>query len=178
MNSLKLQKAQHVKSFYSFGTYSIEKDELVVNTEIPNITIEGEGDMIYRLELQACFDISSEEIPCLFLLFKHNHPTNREKLPSENIVWKENKRKLSDVFLSTDFPKSKILVITMHDEDFEEWHLGAYKLFIERHVTFDESSAKYNDNLKTLREFIDGALSKTNVNEEPRTVSGGVLDPS
>jgi hypothetical protein len=178
MSSLKLQNAQHVKNFYSFGTYSIEKNELVINTEVPDVTITGEGGKLHSLELQSCFDISSNEIPCIFTLFKHNHPTNREKLPSKNTVWQVNKKKLSDVFLSTNFPKSKILVITMHDEDFEEWHLGAYRLFVERHVTFDESSNSYNDNIQALSEFIDGASSQKNVKEEPRTVSGGVLDPS
>lgn len=171
-----LKASAHKQTFYSRGTYSVEKNEIFLATEIPKILIL-EGENTYSLKLKNCYNISSSTIPCMLVVYSHGHPTNREKLPSENLDWDRKTLQLDSVFEHTEFPQEKILVITLHDEDFEESQIAIYRFFVNYHASFNQDANDYLYDLQLLQDFIAGKSTEIKINEEPRTAGGGVIDP-
>jgi len=167
----------HKQPFYSKGTYSIEKNSIEIATEIPMVEL-SDSENTYSLNFRDPYDISSENVPCLLAIYNHGHPTDRKKLTAENLDWDRQTLTLDSIFNQTSFPQDKILVITVHDEDFENWHIAIYRYFVQHHVAFDTSSQDYNYNIELLQEFIGGKPLNITIDEEPRTVGGGVLDPA
>ncbi|WP_298510916.1 hypothetical protein [uncultured Kordia sp.] len=168
--------SKHVKAFYSEGRYSLENDSFDLFTEIPNVQLFCDKGKAYSLGQDSYFDISSNQIPCLLNVFKHGHPSHRLKLNQENLTWVSDTEKLSSVFEDLDFPIEKILVITVHDEDFHISHTETYKIFIKKNVTYDFQNKKYNFLINDLEYYLNKNISLP-ANEEPRTVSGGTIDP-
>lgn len=172
-----LNSLLHKQPFYSTGTYSIKENTIDLATEIPNVELSYKGNS-HKLGLKHYYDISSDSIPCMLAIYSHGHPTDREKLPIKDLDWDKKTLKLDNVFKSSNFPQSKILVITLHDEDFEDEHKAIYRFFVKHHVIFDANSKTYDLDIKSLQEFINGKLKNYTSNEEPRTVGGGVIDPA
>ncbi|WP_025663183.1 hypothetical protein [Aquimarina megaterium] len=173
-----LKTSEHKQTFYSRGTYCTKNNAIEIATEIPIIDL-SESENVYSLKLRNCYDISSKNISCMLTIYKHGHPTDRRKLATENLDWDRETLSLDSVFNHTRFPNNKILVITVHDEDFEDWHIHIYRFFVQHHVSFDTSLKDYDYNLKLLQDFIVGkSVNITEEEEEPRTVGGGVLDPA
>ncbi len=172
------KESQHVQAFFSKGTYSIEKDTLEFFTEIPNVQLSHSDGKSFKLQHLDCHDISTKNVPCMLSIFYHGHPTHRSKLPQENLFWEKKEMKLSKVFNKKGFPLDKILVITIHDEDFEKWHTEMYRFFVQNHVAYDKVKGEYIYDLNALQEFINGSGRVVNENEEPRTAGGGVLEPT
>ena len=167
----------HKQIFCSKGTYSIKKNTIDIATEIPQITLsDSKND--YNLKLKKSFDISSKNIPCMFLIYSHGHPTDRRKLAFENLDWDRKSLPLDSVFKHTNFPQDKILVITLHDEDFEDCHIEIYRFFVQYHVIFNSESKEYECDMELLQKFVAGKLIDVVDLEEPRTIGGGVIDPS
>ena len=167
----------HKQIFCSRGIYSIDNNKIEITTEIPQITLTDSGNN-YNLTLKECYDISSESIPCMLALYSHGHPTNREKLAFANLDWDRKSIDLNSVFKATNFPQDKILVITLHDEDFEEGNIEIYRFFVKHHVTFNSTSKIYERDMELLQKFITGNVINEIEHEEPRSVCGGVLDPA
>ncbi len=167
----------HKQTFYSKGTYSIEKNAIEIATKIPVVEL-SDSENTYSLNLRNTYDISSEDIPCLLAIYSHGHPTDRRKLTVGNLDWDRQTLFLDSVFNHTSFPQDKILVITVHDEDFKDWHIAIYRFFVQHHVSFDTLSKDYNYNIELLQQFIGGEPFDIIIEEEPRTVGGGVLDPA
>lgn len=166
----------HKQTFYTTGTYCIQNNELKMSTDIPEVTLTDSGTE-YNLKLQNCYDISTASIPCILVVYSHGHPTNRNKLEAESTKWDENIRPLNSVFKNTNFPIQRILAITLHDEDFEEWHTEIYRFYVEHHVSFNADTNKFVYDLEILQHFIAGKPIQIQVNEEPKTAGGGVIDP-
>ncbi|MFK7748053.1 MAG: hypothetical protein AB8B65_06670, partial [Kordia sp.] len=164
--------SKHIGAFYSEGRYSLEKDSFDLFTEIPSVQLFCSEGKPYSLNHDSYFDVSSDEIPCLLNIFKHGHPSHRLKLNQENLTWISDSEKLSTVFDDLDFPIEKILVITVHDEDFQVSHTNTYKSFIKKNVTYDFQNKKYKFLIKDLEYYLNKNISLPS-NEEPRTVSGG-----
>lgn len=178
MENTTMKNPEHVSTFYSTGNYSVQNNLIEMYTEIPKIELFDADGKIYTLSQKHCYDISTKSITCLLNIYGHGHPTERTKVRMENRVWDKNQLGLRDVFPNKDFQNEPILVITVHDEDFEEWHTAVYKFYVQNHVSYDDKSKEYEFDIQTLQEFIDGPFVQIQVEEEPRTVSGGVLDPS
>jgi hypothetical protein len=173
-----LKTSEHKQTFYSRGTYCTKNNTIEIATEIPIIALSDSGNE-YSLKLGNCYDISSKDIPCMLAIYSHGHPTERRKLATENLDWDRQTRRLDSVFNHTRFSNDKILVITVHDEDFEDWHKAIYRFFVQHHVSFNASSKDYDYDIKLLQDFIAGKyVNITEQEEEPRTVGGGVLDPA
>lgn len=172
------KQPEHVQTFFSKGTYSLKKNEFDLFTEIPSIELSNETGKKFKLEHNCCLNISTQKIPCILNIYCHNHPTNRRKLRANGMEWDKKTLKFSKVFTTFKFPLKKILVITVHDEDFEIWHTDVYRFFIQHHVSYDFKSEKFDLDLNVLQEFLNGSYVHINVNEEPRTVGGGVLEPA
>ncbi|WP_430412133.1 hypothetical protein [Kordia sp.] len=168
---------EHVQTFLCAGHYSIEKNEIELSTEIPSIALLDNEENSYILKHEECFDISTERIPCMLSVYAHGHPTHRRKLRFENMRWDKSKLEFNKTFIDFQFSARKILVITVHDEDFEDWHASIYKFFVQNYVTYDDKQDKYNLDINILQEFINGPYVDIKPNEEPRTVGGGVIDP-
>lgn len=171
-----LNSKVHKQTFYTRGTYSVTENKIDMATEIPTITIPGPENN-HNLSLESYHDISSENIPCMLVIYSHGHPTHREKLPAENLDWDRKALTLDEVF-KTNAPQGKIFVITLHDEDFEDWHIAIYRFFVQHHVSFDTTSNEYEYDLQILQNFVAGKPVEIIVEEEPRTVNGGVIDPA
>lgn len=169
--------SEHVHAFYTTGSYSIQNNIIDLYSELPDVVLEDSNGNGYKLELKYSKDISTNEIPCMLCIYQHGHPTNREMLIRDSFVWKNDQISISSVFLNTNFPLSKVLVITIHDEDFEEWHASVYKFFVQHYVNFNSATEAYEFDITMLTEFINGTATLPNGNEEPRTVGGGVLEP-
>lgn len=169
--------SKYKQTFYSQGTYSKEKNEINLSTEIPMINL-SDSQNTYELTLRNSYDISSKSTPCMLVIYSHGHPTHRNKLESEGLNWDEKTLPLNSVFQSTEFTKEKILVITLHDEDFEEWHIAVYRFFVEHHVSFNSDENDYFYDLEILENFIAGESTEIRIDEEPKTVGGGTIDPS
>ncbi|WP_422104167.1 hypothetical protein [Winogradskyella sp.] len=178
MKETTLKSPEHVRTFYSTGNYSIENKTVEMFTEIPKVILSDENGKTYSLAQVKRYDISTTNISCMLSIYAHGHPTNREKLASENMIWDKNQFPLDEVFSNFDFSNNKILVITVHDEDFEQWHKDVYRFFVQNHVSYDAKSEEYIFNLEELQEFINGSFKDVNPKEEPKTVAGGVLDPA
>jgi hypothetical protein len=178
MKESTLKSPEHVRTFYSTGNYSVKNNKIEMFTEIPDVNLIDEKGQTYYLSQKERYNISSENIPCLLCVYKHNHPTDRRKLISENMIWDKNQFSLEEVFSNFKFIIHKILVITVHDEDFEEWHKEVYKFFVQNHVSYNLKLEEYILNLKDLKEFINGSFKSVEFEEEPKTVAGGVLDPA
>lgn len=171
-----LKASAHKQTFYTRGTYCTQNNELKLYTNIPEVTLsDSEND--YNLKLKNCYDVSTKTIPCMLLVYSHGHPTDRDKLEAENTKWDENIRPLDSVFKNTSFPQEKIFVITLHDEDFDEWHTNIYRFYMQHHVSFNADTNKYIYDLEILQHFIAGKSIQIQVNEEPKTAGGGVIDP-
>lgn len=168
--------SNHKQTFYSRGTYNKEKNEIYLSTEIP-MTSLSDSQNTYGLSMGNCYDISSESTPCMLVIYNHGHPTHRDKLPPENLDWDRKTLLLNSVFQNREFNKEKILVITLHDEDFDEWHIAVYRFFVENHVSFDLAENDYFYDLEILEDFIAGKSTEIRIDEEPRTVGGGTIDP-
>jgi len=172
-----LEASIHKQTFSSTGTYSIEQNSIELATEIPMVTLSHSGKN-HSLGLKGCIDISSKRVPCMLSIYAHGHPTDRRKLPAENLVWDKKSLSLNSIFDDTNFPENKILVISVHDEDFEDWHSHIYRFFVQHHVSFNGTLQEYDCDIKSLQEFINGKFIDFASEEEPRTVGGGVLDPA
>lgn len=172
-----LEASAHKQIFCSNGNYSIATNKIELKTKIPQINLSDSGNN-YSLALKKRYDISSENTPCMLVVYSHGHPTNRSKLTSENLGTDENTFSLDSVFKHTNFPQDKILVITLHDEDFEDSHLEIYRFFVENHVIFNPESRIYERDMELLQRFIAGKNIEVVETEEPRSVCGGVLDPA
>ncbi|CAA0157811.1 hypothetical protein [Tenacibaculum maritimum] len=172
-----LETAKHKQTFYSTGNYCKKNNEIRISTEIPLITIPDTQEK-YSLELKDCYDVSSEFIPCMLSVYKHGHPTYREKIVNESLNWDSQTLTLSSIFKCTDFSCEKILVITVHDEDFEDWHIDIYRFFVQHHVDFKTSNNEFECDMNLLQDFIGGKSVRALIEEEPRTIGGGVLDPA
>ena len=170
------ETSAHKQLFYSKGTYSIEENNVEIATEMPQITLTDSGND-YSLELKQCYDISSKNNPCLLALYSHGHPTDRRKLAFENLDWNRNTLQLDSIFKATDFSNEKILIITLHDEDFEDSNIEIYRFFVQQHVTFNSDSSEYECDMELLQKFVAGKPEDI-IEEEPRTVGGGVLHPA
>ncbi|MBC8753926.1 hypothetical protein H2O64_04540 [Kordia sp. YSTF-M3] len=168
--------SEHKQTFYTRGTYCTQNNEIKMRTDIPEITLSESGND-YNLEFKDCYDISSENTPCILIVYSHGHPTDRNRLVAESSIWDENTRPLDSVFENTDFPQEKIFVITLHDEDFDEWHTDIYRFYTQHHVSFNADTKKYVYDLEILQHFIAGKSIHIQVNEEPKTAGGGVIDP-
>lgn len=168
--------SEHKQTFETKGTYCKTHNELKINTELPEVPFQEEGKE-YVLELKNCYDISNNQIPCMLLVYSHGHPTDRSRLEAVNMNWDRKTLPLDSVFNHTDFPQEKIFVITLHDEDFEEWHTAIYKFYVQHHVLYDTDTKKYVYDLEILQHFIAGKPTNTIENEEPKTAGGGVIDP-
>jgi len=166
----------HKQTFYTRGTYSTQNNEIKMYTDIPEVTLSESGND-YTLKLKNCYDISTKTIPCILVVYSHGHPTDRSKLEAENTVWDENILPLNSVFENTEFPLKKIFVITLHDEDFQEWHTEIYRFYVQHHVSFNADTDKFIYDLEILQHFIAGKPIQIQVNEEPKTAGGGVIDP-
>ncbi|WP_299104347.1 hypothetical protein [uncultured Tenacibaculum sp.] len=127
---------------------------------------------------QKSYDISNDFIPCMLSVYKHGHPTHREKIIGDNLNWDRQTLTLDSIFNCTDFSCEKILVITVHDEDFEDWHINVYRFFVQHHVDFNTSTNEFECDIDLLQDFIGGKSDVSLIEEEPRTVGGGVLDPA
>ena len=171
------RKSEHVQTFFCMGHYSIENNKMELSTEVPSIRLSDNEENSYILKHINCFDISTETIPCILSVYAHGHPTHRSKLRFENMHWDKCELEFNKVFIEFEFSIHKILVITVHDEDFENWHTSIYKFFVQNYVTYDYKEDKYNLDINALQEFINGPHIDTKPNEEPRTVGGGVIDP-
>ncbi|WP_299884323.1 hypothetical protein [uncultured Lacinutrix sp.] len=171
-----LETSAHKQLFYTRGSYSIEKNKIDIATEIPQITLTNSGKD-YRLELKQCYDISSESIPCFLAIYSHGHPTDRKKLAFENLDWNRDTLELDSIFKVASFTNEKILVITLHDEDFEDSNIEIYRFFVKHHVTFNSNSKEYECDMELLQKFVAGIPANI-IEEEPRTVGGGVLHPA
>lgn len=167
---------EHKQTFYTRGTYCTKDNKLMMRTDIPEVTLEHEGNE-YNLKLKDCYDISTASIPCILIVYSHGHPTNRNKLEAESTKWDEDTRTLDSVFENTEFPLKKIFAITLHDEDFEEWHKDIYRFYVQHHVSFNTDTNKYIYDLEILQHFIAGKPIQIQVDEEPKTAGGGVIDP-
>ncbi|MDY8134681.1 hypothetical protein [Aquimarina sp. 2201CG5-10] len=173
-----LETPEHKQTFYSRGTYCTKNNAIEIATEIPMVALSDSGNE-YSLKLRNCYDISSKDVPCMLTIYSHGHPTDRRKLATENLDWDRQTLDLDSVFDHTSFPNDKILVITVHDEGFEDWHKAIYRFFVQHHVSFNTSSKDYDYDIKLLQDFIAGKyINITEQEEEPRTVGGGVLDPA
>lgn len=166
----------HKQTFYTTGTYCTQKNELKMHTDIPDVIL-SDSENEYNLKLKNCYDISTSSIPCILIVYSHGHPTDRTKLEAENTKWDENTRSLDAVFANTEFPLNKIFAITLHDEDFEEWNTEIYRFYVQHHVSFNADTNKYVYDLEILQHFIAGKPMQIQVNEEPKTAGGGVIDP-
>ena len=172
-----MKKIQYKQTFYSKGTYCLKNNQIKIATETPSIKLSDDKNT-YSLKLKKCYDISSKNIPCMLMVYAHGHPTHREKISTENLNWSDETFALDTVFDATEFPQEKILVITVHDEDFEKWHTKVYRFFVEYHVDFKTSTKNFDYNINILQDFIGGKPIEEVIEEEPRTVGGGVLDPA
>lgn len=171
------ESAIHRQTFTSTGTYSIESNEIKLETEIPAITL-SDANKTYELKIKNCYDISNENIACMLVIYSHGHPSDRRKLQSESLITHKQVLTFNNIFKNSTLPSDKIFVITVHDEDFKEEYKTIYHFFAEYHVTFDDISESFERNLRPLKEFINGKFQELNSNEEPRTVGGGVIDPA
>jgi hypothetical protein len=178
MKNSTMKNPGHVSTFYSTGSYSVENNLIEMYTEIPRIELSGPYGKAYSLSLTHHYDISTKHVTCLLIIYGHGHPTDRTKLTMENRGWDKNELDLKDVFPDKNFQGERILVITVHDEDFEEWHKEVYKFYVQNHVTYDEKANEFEFDIHPLQEFIDGSFVHIQVEEDPRTVAGGVLDPA
>lgn len=178
MEKITPQNSEHVQAFCSTGTYSIINNSISLFTEIPKIELRGIGNKIHSLTHKCCHDISTAAITCLLNVYSHEHPTNREKLVSENMYWDPKELVFTSIFKNGESKTNKILVITVHDEDFQEWQKYVYRFFIQNHVSYDLKTETYDIDVKVLQEFLNGPYVDLLANEEPRTVGGGVLDPA
>lgn len=175
MKETSLENSKQIKYLQSHGYYSISKDEYEINTELPDVTLTDKVNNNYRLKNFGVYNISSVNIPCFLVIYKHEHPTHRQKLDANNRIWDKQTGKLSQVIPNLHLNKSKVLIINMHDEDFSESELEIYCDFVKKNITFNEAEAKYVYDCVLLRKSLND--SSTNFNEEPRTCGGGVLDP-
>ncbi len=166
----------HKQTFYTRGTYSTQNNEIKMYTDIPEVTLSESGND-YNLKLKNCYDISTKTIPCILVVYSHGHPTDRSKLEADNTKWDENTLALDSVFENTEFPLKKIFAITLHDEDFDEWHTNIYRFYVQHHVSFNADTDKFIYDLEILQHFIAGKPIQIQVNEEPKTAGGGVIDP-
>lgn len=178
MEKITPQNSEHVQTFCSTGTYSIINNSISLFTEIPKIQLKGIGDKVHALTHKCCYDISTSAITCMLNVYSHGHPTNRKKLVVENMHWDPQELVFTSIFKNGQSKTSKILVITVHDEDFQEWQKHVYRFFIQNHVSYDFKTETYDIDVKVLQEFLNGPYTNLLVNEEPRTVGGGVLDPA
>lgn len=131
MEKLVSKQPEHVQTFFSKGTYSLKKNEFDLFTEIPSIELSNEIGKKIKLQHSRCLNISTQKIPCILNVYCHNHPIHRRKLQSGNTEWDKKTFKFSEVFTTFKFPLTKILVITVHDEDFEDWHTNVYRFFVQ-----------------------------------------------
>ncbi|WP_028890360.1 hypothetical protein [Tenacibaculum ovolyticum] len=171
-----LENAKHKQTFHSKGTYCKKNNEIKIATEIPKISL-SDSEKTYSLSLKKHDDISSEFIPCMLAVYGHGHPTHRGKIGAGNLDWDRKRFPLSSIFKCTNFPCEKILVITVHDEDFEDWHIAIYRFFVQHHVSFNDDEKNFDYDIKILQDFIAGKSKEIIQQEEPRTVGGGVIDP-
>ncbi len=178
MEKITPQDSAHVRTFPSTGTYSISNNSISLFTEIPKIELVDTNEKTYTLAHKKCYDISTDKITCMLNVYTHGHPTSREKLVSENLQLDTQELNFTDVFKEAETKTNKILVITVHDEDFEEQDKHVYRFFVKSHVSYDPTTEIYDIDVKVLQEFLNGPYVDTSVQEEPRTVGGGVLDPA
>lgn len=170
-----LNASAHKQTFETNGTYCIAKNELNINTELPEVPFQEDGK--YTLKLKKCYDISNTQFPCMLIVYHHGHPENRSRLEAINMQWDRNTLPLDSVFKNSNFPQEKIFVITLHDEDFEEWQTTIYRFYAEHHVLFNTEKDAYMYDIDILQHFIAGKPIQMQVNEEPKTAGGGVIDP-
>jgi hypothetical protein len=173
-----MKNSYHVSTFYSTGNYSVENNVIELYTEIPSVELSDTSGKSYSLSLTRYYDISIKPVTCLLCIYGHGHPTDRTKLPMENRQWDKNELNLKEVFPEKEFQGERILVITVHDEDFEDWHQEVYKFYVQHHVTYDDKLNEFDFDIHPLQEFINGSFVHIQVEEKPRTVGGGVIDPS
>lgn len=178
MEKITPKSSEHVQTFSSTGTYSITKNSISLFTEIPKVELIDHGKNTYSLQHRGCYNISTPSITCMLNVYTHGHPTNREKLIPQIMEWDSQELTFTSVFEEGKSMTSKILVITVHDEDFEEWQKHVYRFFIQNHVSYDPIKEVYEIDIKVLQEFLNGTYINTSAEEEPRTVGGGVLDPA
>lgn len=120
MEKITPQDSAHVQTFCSTGNYSITNNSISLFTEIPKIELVDTNEKIYTLAHKKCYDISTDNITCMLNVYTHGHPTSREKLVAENKQWDPQELTFSSIFKEGQTKTNKILVITVHDEDFEE----------------------------------------------------------
>ncbi|GAB5398807.1 MAG: hypothetical protein Aureis2KO_03920 [Aureisphaera sp.] len=177
MKNFTFKEAMGLKGLVSHGTYSVSNDTFEINTEIPKLNLADGLGNTYSLQYFKSYDISSSGVSCILSIFKHNHPTHRSVLNSESLIWDKQKGKLSDIIPPMNLCTTKILVINMHDEDFEELQLEKYRGFVDEKVTFDGQTSMFNYGCTELQQYLGTGTGSGTYNEEPRTCGGGVLDP-
>lgn len=178
MDKITPQDAAHKQTFCSRGVYSITDNLISISTEIPTTKLVDDNLKTYSLLHKKCYNISTPSFTCILNVYAHGHPTSRERLVSENLQWDTQELNFTDVFKEGVAKTNKILVITVHDEDFEEWQKYVYRFFIQSYMSYDPTTETYEGDLKVLQDFLDGPYIDASTNEEPRTVGGGVLDPA
>ncbi|WP_420572779.1 hypothetical protein [Kordia sp.] len=168
---------EHKQTFYTRGTYCTKNNELKINTELPEIPFQEESET-YEWKLKNCYDISNTKFPCMLIVYGHGHPTDRSRLEAVNMDWDRKTLELNSVFKNTTtLQQKKIFVITLHDEDFKEWHTAVYRFYAAHYVLFDTDTNEYVYDIDILQDFVAGKNIQEQVNEEPKTTKGGVIDP-
>lgn len=171
-----LNTSAYKQTFETRGTYCIQKNELKINTELPKAPFQEENEA-YNWQLKNCYNISNDKFPCMLLVYSHGHPTDRSRIEAINLDWDRKTLLLNEVFENTTFDGKKIFVITLHDEDFEDRNIEIYRFYAAHHVYFDSNKDEYVYDMDILQHFIAGKPIQIQVNEEPKTAGGGVIDP-